>query len=50
MLLKNWKIHGIALILVVIAELVGIISFKVGPGTIVLLPMLYALIMGYFLS
>ncbi|MDK2823437.1 MAG: hypothetical protein PWP71_1355 [Clostridia bacterium] len=48
--MKNWKIHGIALILVIIAELIGIIKFKVGPGTIVLLPMLYALIFGILLS
>lgn len=48
--MKNWKVHGIVLILVIIAELAGVISFKVGPGTIVLLPMLYALIMGILLS
>jgi len=48
--MKNWKIHGIALILVIVAELIGIIKFQVGPGTIVLLPMLYALIFGILLS
>lgn len=46
----NWKIHGIALILVIIAEAIGQIKFHVGIGIIVLLPMLYALIIGIFLS
>ncbi|KAJ51141.1 hypothetical protein BD780_000263 [Clostridium tetanomorphum] len=48
--MKNWKNHIIVLILVSIAELIGILKFKFGPGTIVLLPMLYALIMGVLLS
>lgn len=46
---SDWKIHLLALILVTIAELIGIRSFKLGPGTVLLLPMLYALIMGMFL-
>lgn len=48
--MKNWKVHGIVLILVVIAEIIGTIKYKVGPGTIVLLPMLYALIIGILLA
>lgn len=48
--LKNWKVHGIVLVLVVISELIGIFKFQLGPGTVVLLPMLYALVMGVFLS
>lgn len=48
--LKNWKVHGIVLILVIIAELIGAIKFKLGPGTVVLLPMIYALIIGIFLT
>lgn len=44
--MKNWKLHIIALTLVVIAELIGTFKFKLGPGVIVLLPMLYALILG----
>lgn len=47
---RDIKLHVIALILVVIAELIGSISFKVGPGTVVLLPMLFALIMGMLLG
>jgi hypothetical protein len=48
--IRNWKIHVLVVILVVIAELIGIHSFKVGIGTIVLLPMLYALIIGALLG
>lgn len=48
--MKNWKNHIIVLIMVIIAELIGIIKFKVGPGTLVFLPMLYALIIGIFLG
>lgn len=46
--MKNWKVHGIVLVLVIISELIGIHAFKMGPGKIVLLPMLYALILGVF--
>lgn len=46
----NWKVHGIVLILVVVAELIGAIKFKIGMGTIVLLPMLYALILGVLMA
>lgn len=42
----NFKLHAIVLILIIAAEMIGNISFKIGIGTIVLLPMLYALIMG----
>ena len=44
--MKNFKLHGIVLALVIIAELIGIKSFKIGVGTIVLLPLLYALLIG----
>lgn len=46
--MKNIKLHLIVLGLVIIAELIGKISFTIGVGTVVLLPMLYALIMGIF--
>lgn len=48
--MKNIKLHVIVLILIVIAELIGTISFQVGPGKIVLVPMLYALILGILLT
>ncbi len=45
----DWKIHLLALVMVIIAEYIGIKRFQVGPGTVLLLPMLYALVMGMFL-
>jgi hypothetical protein len=48
--MKNWKVHGIVLVLIVVSELIGLIKFSVGPGTVVLLPMLYALILGILLT
>lgn len=48
--LLDAKLHLIVLILVVIAEFIKIRRFKVGPGTVLLLPMLYALVMGMFLG
>ena len=42
----KWKVHIVALLLVVIAEKIGNIPINVGIGKIVLLPMMYALIMG----
>ena len=44
--MKNIRLHLIVLVLVVISEFIGKFAFKVGIGTIVLLPMLYALILG----
>ncbi|WP_291326352.1 DUF3100 domain-containing protein [Desulfovibrio sp. UCD-KL4C] len=45
---KNVKLHLLVLALVVISELIGIITFKVGPGKLVLLPLLYAMAIGIF--
>lgn len=45
-LLKDWRLHLIALAIVLIAEFIGKITFKIGPGSIVLLPLLYALVIG----
>lgn len=47
---SEWKIHGLVLVLVVISELIGAKSIKIGPGTAVLLPMLYALVIGLSLG
>lgn len=46
---KDWKIHLLALVMVIIAERIGIKKYQLGPGTVLLLPMLYALVMGMFL-
>ncbi|MDY3868592.1 MAG: DUF3100 domain-containing protein [Pyramidobacter sp.] len=44
--LRNWKIHLLALILTVVAELIGGKSFSVGPAKLVLIPLLYSFILG----
>ena len=44
--MKNFKLHGIVLCLIIIAELIGAHKFQIGVGTIVLLPMLFALLLG----
>lgn len=48
--LKNWKVHLIVLILVCIAEWVGVKSFDLGIAAIALFPMLYVLVVGAILS
>jgi len=48
--MKNIKLHALVFGLIIIAEMIGVAKFKVGVGTIVLLPMLYALIIGIFLA
>lgn len=49
-ILKKSKIHILVLIMVIVAELIGIKSFKVGPGKMLFLPMLYALVIGLILG
>ncbi|MFC2336441.1 MAG: DUF3100 domain-containing protein [Negativicutes bacterium] len=44
--MKNLRLHITVLILVVIAERIGNIAITIGVGKIVLLPMMYALLMG----
>lgn len=44
--MKNLRLHLTVLILIVVAEFIGSIVITVGIGKIVLLPMMYALIMG----
>ncbi|MGY0691381.1 DUF3100 domain-containing protein [Virgibacillus sp. FSP13] len=46
---KDWRLHLLVLVTVVATEAIGTISFSVGPGVIMLLPMLYALIIGLIL-
>ncbi|MEI7613260.1 MAG: DUF3100 domain-containing protein [Betaproteobacteria bacterium] len=40
------KLYFFALVIMVIAELIGSVAFNVGPGKVVLLPMIWALLMG----
>lgn len=50
MIKKNWKICLLALVVVVIAELIGQKKVQVGPGYLLFLPMLFAMIMGAIIS
>ena len=43
---KDWRLHVIVLAIVAITESIGIFSIPLGPGTILLLPMLYAVVIG----
>jgi len=49
-IMKNIKLHILVLILVVVSELIGTIRIPVGIGNIVLLPMLYAMILGVLMT
>lgn len=48
--MKNVKLHLLVLVLVIIAEFIGVINIPIGIGTIVLLPMLFALIFGILIT
>lgn len=48
--LANPKLHLVVLAITLLAEWVGAKQFKVGPGIILLLPMLYAIIIGALLT
>ncbi|MGI6357671.1 MAG: DUF3100 domain-containing protein [Bacillota bacterium] len=43
------RVHLLNLGMVIIAEMIGTRRFQLGPGTVLLLPMLYALVIGMFL-
>lgn len=44
------KLHLTVLAIVIICELIGSYTFKVGPGNIVLLPMLFAVVIGILIT
>lgn len=48
--MKNVRLHLLVLVLIIISEFIGVISIPVGVGNIVLLPMLFAMIMGVLLT
>ena len=47
---KYWKISAIVLLIVVICELIGQKRIQVGPGFLLFLPMLYAVVLGGLIS
>lgn len=50
----RWAVHGrthlTVLVIVVVAEAIGTIEFPIGPGTVVLLPLLFAVVIGVTIS
>ncbi|MBO8157774.1 MAG: DUF3100 domain-containing protein [Bacillaceae bacterium] len=46
---KDWRLHVIVLLIVLLTERIGTHKFALGPGVILLLPMLYAMIIGLIL-
>lgn len=47
---KSWRIHVFALIIVVLCELIGTKKVPLGPGVLLFLPMLYAMVFGAIVS
>ena len=44
--LRNGKLHLLVLVFTVLAETVGVRTFKLGPGMLVLIPLLYSFVLG----
>ncbi len=44
------KLYLAVLLIVIVSELIGIHKIKIGPGSVVLLPMLYAVIIGILIT
>lgn len=49
-LLLDWRLHLIVVIASLISEAIGIVKIPLGPGTLLLLPLFYAFIMGILLN
>jgi len=44
--IRNWKLHGLALLFTVVAELIGAKKYQLGPAMVVLVPLLYSFVFG----
>ncbi len=49
-ILLDWRLHGSVLVITVIAELIGVIVVPIGIGSILLLPLLYAFVIGLLIN
>ena len=49
-ILLDWRLHLSVLVITVIAELVGVIAVPIGIGSILLLPLLYAFVLGLLIN
>ena len=45
-ILLDWRLHASVLVITIIAEAIGVIAVPIGIGSILLLPLLYAFVMG----
>ena len=43
---KDWRLHAVVLGIVIVAELIGTHKIAIGAGVMLLLPMLYAIVIG----
>lgn len=50
MLIKNWRIHVFAFFIVAFSEFIGMVKISVGPGVLLFLPLLYAMVFGGIIS
>jgi hypothetical protein len=48
-IIKDWRLHAVVFIIICLTEEIGQFSFTVGPGVIMLLPMVYAFVIGLVL-
>lgn len=44
---KDWRLHAVVFVIVLVTEAIGTHQFTVGPGVVLLLPMLYAILIGF---
>lgn len=49
-MLLDWRLHSIVAVAALISEVIGIIKIPLGPGTLLLLPLFYAFIIGLLLN
>lgn len=45
-LMLNWRLHAVVVLASLLAEWIGIVRLPLGPGTLLLLPLLYAFVFG----
>jgi len=48
--LLNWRLHLLVVVLSLLSEWIGILKIPLGPGTLLLLPLFYAFILGVLLN
>ncbi|MDH4572720.1 DUF3100 domain-containing protein [Salinicola acroporae] len=48
--LLNWRLHLLVVLLSLLSEWIGIVKIPLGPGTLLLLPLFYAFVLGVLLN